>query len=326
MALSRENKRSITAKLILLLTAAIWGSAFVVLKDAISDVPTFFVLAFRFLLGAATLALLFFKSFKRFSLKVLLKGSLTGVAVAAAYALQTIGLEHTTPGINAFLTAVYCVITPFMMWAITRRRPSVFRFAAAAVCFAGIGLVSVGSIGGFTFMGEGLTLIAGLFFALQIVMIDRLLAGEDAMLFTIWELFSCGVIMAVVYLATEADEPLILDGGAWWRLIYLAVVATAGALGMMTFGVKYSSSVAGALIMSLESVFGVAFSLIFGYESATAQTAIGFAVIFVAIVIGEAGEPLAARLREKRKKPGAETSAGSNTAPAPNGGNDSGAG
>ena len=322
MALSRENKRSIAAKLILLLTAAIWGSAFVVLKDAISDVPTFFVLAFRFLLGAATLALLFFKSFKRFSLKVLLKGSLT----ATAYALQTIGLEHTTPGINAFLTAVYCVITPFMMWSITRRRPSVFRFAAAAVCFAGIGLVSVGSIGGFTFMGEGLTLIAGLFFALQIVMIDRLLAGEDAMLFTIWELFSCGVIMAVVYLATEADEPLILDGGAWWRLIYLAVVATAGALGMMTFGVKYSSSVAGALIMSLESVFGVAFSLIFGYESATAQTAIGFAVIFVAIVIGEAGEPLAARLREKRKKPEAETSAGSNTAPAPNGENDSGAG
>ena len=218
------------------------------------------------------------------------------------------------------------MITPFMMWAITRRRPSVFRFAAAAVCFAGIGLVSVGSIGGFTFMGEGLTLIAGLFFALQIVMIDRLLAGEDAMLFTIWELFSCGVIMAVVYLATELDEPLILDGGAWWRLIYLAVVATAGALGMMTFGVKYSSGVVGALIMSLESVFGVAFSLLFGYESATAQTAIGFAVIFVAIVIGEAGEPLAARLREKRKKPEAETSAGSNTAPAPNGENDSGAG
>ena len=97
---------------------------------------------------------LFFKSFKRFNLKVLPKGSLTGVAVAAAYALQTIGLEHTTPGINAFLTAVYCVITPFMMWAITRRRPSVFRFAAAAACFAGVGLVSMGSMGGFTFMGE----------------------------------------------------------------------------------------------------------------------------------------------------------------------------
>ena len=106
----------------LLVTAAIWGSAFIVLKDAIDGLPTFFVLAFRFLTGGALLAAVFFRSFKNIGLKVVLKGAATGAVVAAAYAVQTIGLKHTTPGMNAFLTAVYCVITPFMTWAVTRFR------------------------------------------------------------------------------------------------------------------------------------------------------------------------------------------------------------
>lgn len=300
MPLTRESKRGIAAKLTLLATAAIWGSAFIVLKDAIDGLPVFFVLAFRFLTGGALLAAVFFRSFKNIGAKVVLKGAVTGAAVAAAYAVQTIGLKHTTPGVNAFLTAVYCVITPFMTWAVTRRRPSVFRFAAAAICFAGIGLLSVsGTGGGFTFMGEGMTLISGVFFAAQIVLIDKLAKDEDPMQFTVWELLSCGAIMLVVYLAAELDEPLNIDAAAWGRLIYLGAVATALALAMMTLGLRYASPVAGALIMSLESVFGVIFSLAFGYEKISLKSAFGFLMIFVAIVLGEGGPALSAYLKSK---------------------------
>ena len=229
--------------------------------------------------------------------------------VAAAYAVQTIGLKHTTPGVNAFLTAVYCVITPFMTWAVTRKRPSVFRFAAASICFAGIGLLSVSGGGGFTFMGEGMTLISGVFFAAQIVLIDVLAKDEDPMQFTVWELLSCGAILLVVYLAAQLDEPLNIDGAEWGRLIYLGAVATALALALMTMGVRYASPVAGALIMSLESVFGVVFSLMFGYEKISAKSAFGFLLIFVAIVLGEGGPALLSYLNNKTpaKQKSAET-------------------
>lgn len=283
----------------LLVTAAIWGSAFIVLKDAIDGLPVFFVLAFRFLTGGALLAAVFFRSFKNICPKVVLKGSVTGAVVAAAYAVQTIGLKHTTPGMNAFLTAVYCVITPFMTWAVTRKRPSVFRFAAASVCFAGIGLLSVSGGGGFTFMGEGMTLISGVFFAAQIVLIDALAKDEDPMQFTVWELLSCGAILLVVYLAAQLDEPLNIDGAEWGRLIYLGAVATALALALMTMGVRYASPVAGALIMSLESVFGVAFSLLFGYERISVKSAFGFLLIFLAVALGEGGPALLKYLKNK---------------------------
>lgn len=283
----------------LLVTAAIWGSAFIVLKDAIDGLPVFFVLAFRFLTGGALLAAVFFRSFKNICPKVVLKGSVTGAVVAAAYAVQTIGLKHTTPGMNAFLTAVYCVITPFMTWAVTRKRPSVFRFAAASVCFAGIGLLSVSGGGGFTFMGEGMTLISGVFFAAQIVLIDVLAKDEDPMQFTVWELLSCGAILLVVYLAAQLDEPLNIDGAEWGRLIYLGAVATALALALMTMGVRYASPVAGALIMSLESVFGVVFSLMFGYERISVKSAFGFLLIFLAVALGEGGPALLKYLKNK---------------------------
>lgn len=283
----------------LLVTAAIWGSAFIVLKDAIDGLPVFFVLAFRFLTGGALLAAVFFRSFKNIGLKVVLKGAATGAVVAAAYAVQTIGLKHTTPGVNAFLTAVYCVITPFMTWAVTRKRPSVFRFAAASICFAGIGLLSVSGGGGFTFMGEGMTLISGVFFAAQIVLIDALAKDEDPMQFTVWELLSCGMILLVVYLVAQLDEPLNIDGAEWGRLIYLGAVATALALALMTMGVRYASPVAGALIMSLESVFGVAFSLLFGYERISVKSAFGFLLIFLAVALGEGGPALLKYLKNK---------------------------
>lgn len=269
------------------------------LKDAIDGLPVFFVLAFRFLTGGALLAAVFFRSFKNIGLKVVLKGAATGAVVAAAYAVQTIGLKHTTPGVNAFLTAVYCVITPFMTWAVTRKRPSVFRFAAASICFAGIGLLSVSGGGGFTFMGEGMTLISGVFFAAQIVLIDVLAKDEDPMQFTVWELLSCGMILLVVYLAAQLDEPLNIDGAEWGRLIYLGAVATALALALMTMGVRYASPVAGALIMSLESVFGVAFSLLFGYERISVKSAFGFLLIFLAVALGEGGPALLKYLKNK---------------------------
>lgn len=73
----------------------------------------------------------------------------------------------------------------------------------------------------------------------------------------------------------------------WLSLAYLCVFATAGALGLQMYGLKYTAPSAGALILSLEAVFGVLFSVLLGAEAVTLRLLLGFAVIFVAIVVSE---------------------------------------
>lgn len=90
-----------------------------------------------------------------------------------AYIFQTIGLKHTTPGTNAFLTTVYCVIVPFLSWAVSKKRPDIYNFIAAAICITGIGLVCLDGKMSFSFLGEGFTLICGIFYALQIVAVEN---------------------------------------------------------------------------------------------------------------------------------------------------------
>ena len=105
------------------------------------------------------------------SRKVVTYGFILGVLDFTAFWLQTVGLKHTTPGINAFLTATYCVLVPFAWWLIARKRPTAFNIVAAIVAVCGIWLVSVSSSGetlsiGF---GEAMTLGCAVAFAAHIV-------------------------------------------------------------------------------------------------------------------------------------------------------------
>ena len=98
------------AKPMLVCAPLIWGSTFFMIKDALDDVDALFMLAFRFTLAAVLLAAVFWRRWRDMDLVYLWQGGLLGLLMGAAYILQTFGLMGTTPGKNAFFTAVYCVI------------------------------------------------------------------------------------------------------------------------------------------------------------------------------------------------------------------------
>ena len=281
-----DGAKSGAAKVILFLSTIIWGSSFFVLKDTLDEVPPYFLLSFRFLVAAVLLGLICFRKWKLFNMTYLWQGALTGVFLAFAYIFQTLGLQHTTPGTSAFLTTVYCVLVPLIGWAVTRKRPTLLNIAAAVVAVAGIGLVCLDGGIGFTLKGEGYTLICGVFFALQIVAVDKFGAKLDTLLFTTVQFFTAFVICAVFFLAKESF-PSSLSQGSIGSLVYVAVMATCLCFVMMNVGIKYASSVAASLILSLEGVFGVAFSMLFYHERLTLQVGMGFAVIFLAILMSE---------------------------------------
>lgn len=283
-----EKKKSLVAKLLLLFTTIIWGSTFVVLKDTLEHLPMYFILTVRFLLGGVLIGLAFPKKWKKFTPDIIWRGGITGLVLTGAYVTQTIGLNHTTPGTNAFLTATYAVMVPFAMWGITKKAPTIFNVLAALLGFTGIGLVSFDDgLTSFNFMGEGMTLICGVFFALQIIFIAVFGKGKDSILFTVFELIGCGICMLVLFLTTELDQKIIIDFNSGWKLAYLTIMGTSFALLAMTWGMEHTNTSSASLIMSLEAVFGVIFSIIIYKEKVTLQVGLGFAIIFIALVVSE---------------------------------------
>ena len=112
-----KDRKNFLGHLALWGTAFIWGTSFVILKEALDSIGTMWVLALRFIIAAALLLLAAGKRLKTLGRDGLRGGVLLGVCLAAAYIFQTYGLKYTTPGKNAFLTATYCVLVPFMVWA-----------------------------------------------------------------------------------------------------------------------------------------------------------------------------------------------------------------
>ena len=144
--MSQTNENSVLAKFatpLIILATIIWGSSFVVMKSSVDVLPTFWLLAIRFSFAALVLAVVFIRRWKVMDRHYLIGGTVMGFCLFVAYAFQTYGLEQTTPGKNAFLTAVYCVIVPFLYWIVAKRRPDKFNVIAALLCIIGIGLVSV---------------------------------------------------------------------------------------------------------------------------------------------------------------------------------------
>ena len=277
----------LVAKLSLLLATLIWGSSFIIMKDALDDITTYYLLAIRFTGAFMLLGIVFWKKWAHINKDVIIAGFIMGTVLIAAYAFQTYGLMDTTPGKNAFLTAGYCILVPFLFWGIVGIRPNKFNVIAAILCIVGIGLVALDdklSIG----RGDLLTLVCCVFYALHIVVSAKFTRTMDVMLLTIGQFFFAALWSWV--LAFLFEPPLAVSEMSteiWMVLGYLCVFATAGALGLQTFGLKYTSPSSGALILSLESVFGVIFSIMVGAEEVTIRLLIGFAVIFFAIVVSE---------------------------------------
>lgn len=284
----KEKNLGPIAKLALLAATIIWGSSFIIVKDVVDTLPTCTLLAIRFLSASVILSLVFTWKFKQFDRKYLLCGGILGVLLYLAYMFQTFGIADTTPGKNAFLTAVYCVMVPFMAWAFNKKRPDRFNIIAALVGIVGIGFVSLTA--DFTIrMGDILTLIGGVFYALHIIAVARFSEGRDPVLLTIFQFASSGMCALVCALIFDIPK---LSGVVWsteliLSVAYLAVCCTAVALLFQNFGQKYTDPSTASLLLSLESVFGVAFSALMGREELTPKIITGFVLIFIAIVISE---------------------------------------
>ena len=281
----------------LVFVAMIWGSAFVVVKSATATVPTALLIFYRFGIASVLMGALFFRRLRGLTASDFKWGLLIGFQTFLAFALQTGGVKRTTAGKNAFLTTAYCVIVPFLYWAVRREKPRRAQLFSAFLCIAGIGLLSL-ETGGNVNLGDLLSLACSFVFAIQIVTIGILTENADPIRLCFTQTAATAALALPAALFT-GPLPAALPAGSVFSLLYLGVVSTMLTTVLQNICQKYTPPSKASLIMSLESVFGTVCGILVLHEGLSLRTFAGFALIFAAIVLSE-WDPRSSRGAERQ--------------------------
>ena len=291
-----EKKNGLIGKLLILSATVVWGSSFVILKDTLGAFGdghfTFFILACRFLIAGLIFLAFSAKRFKYFNKKVLTHGIILGIILFFAYTIQTLALNYTTPSKNSFLTETYCILVPFLMWIFFKKRVGLKNFITAVICLAGVVIIAFfgrNDSAPNELLGDGLTVLCGVFYALQMIFNSQF-KEDDSSLLLLVELS----VVAILCLGTSAviefpkySSSLSFNFDVGWRIVYLGIFATAYAQFAQLYGQKYTTATTTSLIMCFEGVFSVLFEFIFGYNNLNAYIVTGFALILSTLVINE---------------------------------------
>ncbi len=287
MSKHEGNGIKILAAIGLIVTTIIWGSAFVVMKNTVDIIAPTYLLALRFTIASIALVLVFWRQSMKITMSDLLCGGLLGVFLFISYLFQTYGLKYTTASKNAFITTLYVILVPFLHWFFNKKKPSRNNIAAAFIAVIGLALLSLE--GDFSVnIGDFLTLICGIFFAVHIVFIDRFTVDHDPVILTV-------VQMCVAALLSWASAP-VLEGGfditvinnsILYGLLYLGIFSTMIGFLLQNVGQKYLTPNTSSILLSFESVFGLVFAVIFLNEPVTAKLIAGCVFMFAAVILSE---------------------------------------
>ena len=256
----------------MLLVTAVWGSTFVVVKDAVAVYPTLQFLTLRF--GLATVIILPAavlgrrrSQFAHVPVAAMLRGgALMGLFLGAGYLFQTFGLERTTSSNAGFITGMFVVLVPVLEALIWRRWVGAAAALGAVLAFMGLFLLS-GGASGLRLSGDGLVFLCAVSFAAHILTTSRYAGRQDAMVLTAVQLgvvtVMCALLAGVEVLVRPEASPLALPprDQVWFALLVTAVFASAVAFYVQTFAQRHASSTRTAVIMTMEPVFAG----IFGY-------------------------------------------------------------
>lgn len=300
-----NRKKIILAELALLLCGIVWGSGFVVMKTSLDLFSINWLLAIRFFLAALLLGIAVHKTIRRANRMTVLAGLCAGAASYIGFYTQTIGLNTTTAGNNAFLTAIYVVLVPFLLWLVYKKRPGFREFAAGILCLLGVGVIALNSSFSVA-IGDMWTLCGGLFFAVHIVIVSHFTAkGVNALALSCFQFFFSSVFALIGALVAEPlpNPAMLFSTDAVLSMLYLICICTLYAMVAQNVGLRYARPSHASLLMSTEAPFGCLFGILLLGEPFTARFALGALLIAGSIIWSELGHSKKAREPETAGEP-----------------------
>ena len=302
------NKTQVRNSFLLLLTAIIWGSAFVAQSVGMEHVEPFTFTFTRSVIGGVVLIpviVLLRKTdsaamrrdsqgkdvagIKGITKYEWLGGICCGIALCAASNFQQIGMLHTTVGKAGFITALYVVIVPILGLFLRKRVPALIWFCVV-LSVAGLYLLCMPK-GAFSLaQGDVLVLICALLFSFHILIIDYFSPKGDGVVISCIQFFVCGILSGIIMLFVENPTfANIMD--AKWSILYAGALSSGVAYTLQVVAQKGVNPTVASLILCLESVVAVLAGWIILGDKLTSRELAGCILMFVAIVLAQLPTP-----------------------------------
>ena len=294
-----SNLRRTRADLALAFCTLLWGSTFVVVKNALDHSSVFVFLAVRFSLAAMLMAAFRPRALRKLKKEELLAGAALGLFMFGGYAFQTAGLQYTTPAKSGFVTGSSVVMVPLLLGIFWGRHLTKWVYAGASAAVVGLYLLTVPAEGLSRLnRGDLLTFAAAMLYAMHIILVGDYTRQHSVAALSVLQVAACA---ALAWLAAGGSAALGWQAArfeARWELFVgiaiCAVFATAVAFSLQLWAQQYTTPSHAAILFTLEPVIAVITSYILIHERLSGRSMAGAVFVFAGILIAELLGPPAA--------------------------------
>jgi len=285
---------------LLLLTAIIWGGAFVAQRASMETIEPFFFSALRMLLGSLSLLPIIYFLDKRKSKaeiqpteiekktaqKILLQGGIAcGIIIFFAANFQQVGLVTTSAGKTGFITTLYIILVP-LFGVFLKHRPNLFNWIG--VVFATVGLYFLCITESFSIaLGDLIVLIGAVFWAIHILFIDHYAPKVDVTKLVAIQFFISGMLSLLAAFVTGESFTMNAVSESLPNILYSGILSSAIAFTLQGLGQKHANPTAASIILSTESLFAALCGFLLLGEMFTSRELIGCILMFSAIIIAQ---------------------------------------
>ncbi len=294
-----KKQNPVRGSLLLLLTATIWGVAFVAQSVGMEYVGPFTFNSTRFVIGFLVLVPVSLwldrrekktkaKEDKKADRTLLTGGVVCGILLFLASNFQQFGIKYSTVGKAGFITAFYIILVP-IIGIFFRKKSGPLLWIAAVMALVGLYLLCMKD--GFSLsMGDGLLLICAILFAFQILAVDHYSPLVSGVKLAMMEFMVCGVaggILALIFERPSFSDVL----SAWQPILYAGALSSGVAYTLQIIGQRDLNPTVASLIMSLEACISALAGWIILGQTLTKREIIGCVVMFAAIIIAQMPSP-----------------------------------
>jgi len=293
------KKRQVGNSLLLLLTATIWGSAFVAQSIGMDYVGPFTFTFARSIIGGIVLLpciLLLGKWKKGFATKTeWIGGICCGIALCVASNFQQVGVQYTTVGKAGFITALYVVLVP-IFGVFMKKRVSLLIWVCVAISVTGLYLLCM-PVGAFRLsLGDLLVLLCAVLFSVHILVIDYFSPKGDGVVISCIQFFVCGILSGIpMFFFENLSVGNMVD--AKWSILYAGVLSSGVAYTLQVVAQKNVNPTLASLILCLESVVAVLGGWIVLGQEMSPREILGCILMFAAIVLAQL--PIPEKMKER---------------------------
>lgn len=282
----RISKKETYFVLLVFLLAVIRGSSYIFIKNIITIQSPFEIVFFRFFTTGIILLLFTIKQFKKVNRYDFIFRVLAGIFLFSAFAFQTYGIKYTTVSKQSFLTSLYIIFIPLFNFIFFKKKISKEIAFLFFIILIGVFFISFQDFKNFEIslnLGDILTLLCALGFSLNIITLSKTEKyNVNIINITVIQMLIIGILSLIFQFIIEKSR---IGFSINFSLIYLIIVCTMLNFTIQNISQKYISAHIIGLILSLESIFGTFFAVIFLNENINSNFIIGTFLITVSIVL-----------------------------------------